>query len=337
MSINVCILGVSGYTGSKLLYYLNKHKDVNIRGVFGNRQVGRKLKDFFPKFENLPDLKISNYKLFNFKDVDLIFSCLPHGEFQKNIISDLDPNISIIDLSGDFRIESKDLYESFYDIDHKQFNLKKKFVYGLPEINRDIIKKAKFIANPGCYPTSILIPLIPLLKNNLINSSHIIIDSKSGVSGAGKKLVEDNLFSELNNNFYPYSIKSHKHFPEINQEIKKISESVSFSFTPHLLPIFSGLQSSIYLEYRDNIEDEVKNTLSKTYDNESFVKLNYDNPTKLSEVQETNNISINVFSDYEKKSLLIISSIDNLVKGAAGQAIQNMNIMYGFKEIESLK
>ena len=153
----------------------------------------------------------------------------------------------------------------------------------------------------------------------MINSSHIIIDSKSGVSGAGKKLVEDNLFSELNNNFYPYSIKSHKHFPEINQEIKKISESVSFSFTPHLLPIFSGLQSSIYLEYRDNIEDEVKNTLSKTYDNESFVKLNYDNPTKLSEVQETNNISINVFSDYEK-SLLIISSIDNLVKGAAGQA-----------------
>ena len=168
MSINVCILGVSGYTGSKLLYYLNKHKDVNIRGVFGNRQVGRKLKDFFPKFENLPDLKISNYKLFNFKDVDLIFSCLPHGEFQKNIISDLDPNISIIDLSGDFRLKKSLEYFKWYNQKHKAVKKIKKSIYSIPELQNEKLKNYNIISCPGCYPTSILLPLIPLIEKNLI-------------------------------------------------------------------------------------------------------------------------------------------------------------------------
>ena len=245
-------------------------------------------------------------------------------------------NIPIIDLSGDFRLEDKMIYEDFYNIKHKNFNLKKKFVYGLSEVYRNQISKAKYICNPGCYPTSILIPLIPLLKEKVIKSGHIIIDSKSGVSGAGKKLVETNLFSELNNNFYSYSVEKHKHFPEINQELMKINKKVSFTFIPHLLPVFSGLQSNIYIDYDGDKIKDIQNVLLNYYSKEPFVKLNFKDPEKLSNVQGTNNISINVFSDYEKKRIMIISCLDNLIKGAAGQAIQNMNIMFNFRETEAL-
>jgi len=336
MPINVCIFGVSGYTGSKLLFHLIKHKHVNILAVFGQNSIGKNLTELFPNISESSDLKITSFNDFKFENVDLIFSCLPHGKFQNNIISNLDLNIPIIDLSGDFRLEDKMIYEDFYNIKHKNFNLKKKFVYGLSEVYRNQISKAKYICNPGCYPTSILIPLIPLLKEKVIKSGHIIIDSKSGVSGAGKKLVETNLFSELNNNFYSYSVEKHKHFPEINQELMKINKKVSFTFIPHLLPVFSGLQSNIYIDYDGDKIKDIQNVLLNYYSKEPFVKLNFKDPEKLSNVQGTNNISINVFSDYEKKRIMIISCLDNLIKGAAGQAIQNMNIMFNFRETEAL-
>ena len=300
MSLNVCIFGVSGYTGSKLLFYLIKHKHINISAVFGQNSIGKNLTELFPNISELSDLKITSFNDFKFENVDLIFSCLPHGKFQNNIISNLDLNIPIIDLSGDFRLEDKMIYEDFYNIKHKNFNLKKKFVYGLSEVYRNQISEAKYICNPGCYPTSILIPLIPLLKEKVIKSGHIIIDSKSGVSGAGKKLVETNLFSELNNNFYSYSVEKHKHFPEINQELMKINKKVSFTFIPHLLPVFSGLQSNIYIDYDGDKIKDIQNILSNYYSKEPFVKLNFKDPEKLSNVQGTNNISINVFSDYKK-------------------------------------
>ena len=336
MPLNVCIFGVSGYTGSKLLSYLIKHKHVNISAVFGHNSIGKNLTELFPNISELSDLKITSFNDFKFENVDLIFSCLPHGKFQNNIISNLDLNIPIIDLSGDFRLEDKMIYEDFYNIKHKNFNLKKKFVYGLSEVYRNQISEAKYICNPGCYPTSILIPLIPLLKEKVIKSGHIIIDSKSGVSGAGKKLVETNLLSELNNNFYSYSVEKHKHFPEINQELMKINEKVSFTFIPHLLPVFSGLQSNIYIDYDGDKIKDIQNILSNYYSKEPFVKLNFKDPEKLSNVQGTNNISINVFSDYKKKRIMIISCLDNLIKGAAGQAIQNMNIMFNFEETQAL-
>ena len=336
MSINVCIFGVSGYTGSTLLKLLNKHRFVNVIGVFGEKTLGHKLRSLFPNLQNLPNITITDFKKFNFTNVDLVFSCLPPGLFQSKIIKNLDPNISIIDLSGDFRLENKIIYESFYETSHKSFNLKDKFVYGLSEINRDVIKKSKFISNPGCYPTSILIPLIPLLEKKVINSGHIVIDSKSGVSGAGKRRVEENLSTELNNNFYSYSVTSHKHFPEIDQEIKKVSKKVSFTFIPNLLPIFCGLQSNIYIDHKDIELNQIREVIDSYYDGELFIKTKNKKPVKLSDVQGTNNVLINIFEDYEKKKILIISSIDNLIKGASGQAIQNMNLMFGFKENESL-
>ncbi len=335
MSLNVCIFGVSGYTGSKLLYYLCNHKKVKIVGVFGYKTAGIKLECLFPKINNLPKISITNYEKFDFKNVDLIFSCLPHGEFQKKIFKNLDKKISIIDLSGDFRLESKNEYEKFYNIKHDSFNDRSKFVYGLSEINREKISKTKFVCNPGCYPTSILIPIIPLLKNNVLTES-ILVDSKSGVSGAGKNLSENYLFSELQNNFYSYGINSHKHLPEIKQEIKKLSKNVSVTFIPHLLPIFSGIQSNIYLGASKHSVDEIEEIIEKYYCNDIFIKILKKGIPKINDVQNTNNVLIKIFSDYEQNKIVIISCIDNLVKGAAGQAIQNMNIMFGLDETESL-
>jgi len=176
------IFGVSGYTGSTLLKLLNKHKSVNLVGAFGNKTLGKKIIILFPKLSHLPNIKISDFKKFNFDKVDLIFTCLPHGKFQKEIFPKLKYSNAIIDLSGDFRIDDKKIYEKYYKCKHKSFSYKKKFVYGLTEINRKKIKLSKYVSNPGCYPTSILIPLIPLLKNNILKNTDFIIDSKSGFS-----------------------------------------------------------------------------------------------------------------------------------------------------------
>ena len=173
MSINVCIFGVSGYTGSTLLKLLNKHRHVNLIGVFGDKTLGKKIRALFPSLQNLPNITVTNYKKFNFKTTDLIFSCIPHGKFQKEIFPKLEYDNSIIDLSGDFRIDDKKEYEKYYKCKHKSFSYKKKFVYGLSEINRKSIKSSKFIANPGCYPTSVLIPLIPLLKKKSLSKQSL--------------------------------------------------------------------------------------------------------------------------------------------------------------------
>ena len=337
MSLNVCIFGVSGYTGSKLFELLCGHKKVKIVGVFGERSVGANLKNIFLRTQNTPDLLVTNYKDYDFKGTDLIFSCLPHGQFQSDIINHIDPKISIVDLSGDFRLKEISDYEKFYKTRHTAKNLVKKFVYGLSEINYSKIAGSKFVANPGCYPTSILIPLIPLIEKNFVKSGHIVIDSKSGASGAGKTLKNKYLFSELSENFYSYSIYSHKHYPEISQEIRVLNKKISFSFIPHLLPIFSGIQSTIYLDKEEYTEDDFYSCLKNYYKDSHFVKIYSKNQIpQINDVKNTNNIAIKVFQDFSSKKIIIISCLDNLIKGAAGQAIQNMNIMNGFEQSEAL-
>ena len=334
MQLNVCIFGVSGYTGANLLYYLLKHPNVNVVGVFGDSSSGRSLRELFPHYHNVPDINISNYKSFNFDNVNLIFSCLPHGSFQKSIISNINTSIPIIDLSGDFRLKDFEEYRNFYGEEHIAQIYSKSFVYGLSEIYRDEIKKSKYIANPGCYPTSILLPLIPLLKKGLISNQHLVIDAKSGISGAGKKLEKQYLFSEVNENFSSYGIKKHKHYAEINQELLKFGKN-SFTFIPHLVPATQGLQSTIYLDKQTELSI-YKKTLQDFFKKDSFVKIYKNTLPSFSDVVRTNNIAINIFEDYSKKKIIIVSCIDNLIKGAAGQAIQNMNIMFGFTESESL-
>ena len=336
MSINICIFGVSGYTGATLLKLLDKHKNANLVGVFGNQTLGKRLRYLFPNLSNLPNIKITDFKKFNFDKVDLIFSCLPHGKFQKEILPKLAYENAIIDLSGDFRIDNKKEHEKYYKCIHKSFLHKKKFIYGLTEINREKIKSSKFISNPGCYPTSILIPLIPLLKNKIIKTNKFIVDSKSGVSGAGKVLKEQNLFSELNNNFFSYSLNNHKHYPEVLQELKKFGFRSSFTFVPHLLPVFSGIHTNIYINSEKVKLQDVQSTLKDFYKNEYFINIENNKLPKLSEVQNTNKLIISVFENKSDKTIIIMSLLDNLIKGAAGQAIQNMNLMFGFNERESL-
>ncbi len=336
MSLNVCIFGVSGYTGSKLLNFLDKHKKVNVCGVFGNSTIGMELGQLFKNLKKIKKIKITNYEDFNFHDIDLVFSCLPHRKFQNDIVSNLDSNLAIIDLSGDFRFDSIKDYESFYHCSHQAESLNKKFLYGLSEIYRKQIKNSKFIANPGCYPTSILLPLIPLLKVPKFQIKDIISDSKSGISGAGKKPIVQNLFSEISENFFAYGVTQHQHYPEIKQELKKINKKVSLTFVPHVLPLISGIQSTIYIDKKSD-EDDYKRTLREFYSDEPFVKIYDDsNIPSIKDVRNTNNIAIKVFTDYSKNKIIILSCIDNLVKGASGQAIQNMNLMYGFDESESL-
>ena len=337
MLLNVCIFGVSGYTGSKLLELLCKHDKVKIVGVFGEKSIGTNLKDKFPKIHNTPNLIITNFKEYDFAETDLIFSCLPHGKFQSEIASYIDSKISVIDLSGDFRLKEISDYKKFYKTEHNCSGIIKNFVYGLSEINYSKIINSKFIANPGCYPTSILIPIIPLIKNNFLEQGHIVIDSKSGVSGAGKTLMNEYLFSELSENFYSYSIFSHKHYPEISQEIGIYNKQISFSFIPHLLPIFSGIQSTIYLDKVENSADDYNFFLKDYFKDSPFVKIYPDNKIpRISDVKNTNNIAIKIFEDFSSKKIIIISCLDNLIKGAAGQAIQNMNIMNGFEQSEAL-
>ena len=336
MSLNVCIFGVSGYTGAKLLFFLNKHPKVNVHGVFGNLNLGKKIKEINPNLNSISELTITDYQNFNFKETDLIFSCLPHGKFQQDIIRKLDLKIPIIDLSGDFRLESISQYERFYSTKHKSKNLKEKFIYGLSEIYRKEIKKSKFISNPGCYPTSILLPMIPLLKKKELKIENIIIDSKSGVTGAGKNPKTQNLFSELSGNFFSYGIDSHKHYPEIKQELKKLDKKISFTFIPHLLPVKTGIQSTIYINKTCD-ENHYHQILSNFYQNEPFINIYSGSQVpSLKDVQGTNNIAIKIFTDFSKERIVIISCIDNLIKGASGQAIQNMNIMFDFDETESL-
>ena len=336
MTLNVCVFGVSGYTGATLLHFINQHKNVNLVGVFGKTTEGQKLSSILPNLKNLNNLVVMDYKKFDFENVDLVFSCLPHGEFQQKIFPELGPELSIIDLSGDFRINDFNKYELFYDIIHKSKGKKNNFTYGLSEVYKDKISNSKYVANPGCYPTSILLPLLPLIKKGMLKKSHIIIDSKSGLSGAGKKPKDDKLLNQLENNFFSYNIEKHKHIAEIDQEFKKYNKSVSFTFIPHILPVFSGIQSNIYIDNIGINALEVFDFLKDFYKNEPFIKFFSRDIPKLSDVQNTNDTVIRVFSDFAEKKIVIISCLDNLVKGAAGQAIQNMNLMFGFDVTESL-
>ena len=262
MSLNVCIFGVSGYTGSKLLYYLDKHKQINLHGVFGYSTLGKKLGDLFENLNKLNEIKISNYKDFDFSNTDLIFSCLPNGKLQKEIIKNLDPKISIIDLSGDFRLNSKAKYQKFYNLSHKSYALKKNFCYGLSEVYRKKIKQSKFISNPGCYPTSILLPLIPLIKEKKLSIQDIIIDSKSGISGAGKQPKTENLFSEISGNFFSYGIERHKHYPEIEQEIRLINKKVSFAFKSMNAQFLKRAESDVVFESHEG--HKIKSAMEKS-------------------------------------------------------------------------
>ena len=270
---------------------------------------------------------------------DMIFASLPHGLSEKYAKQCDEQGKKFIDLGADFRLDQEKDYQQWYQHDYQNPQLHEKQVYGLSEVNREQIKQASIIGNPGCYPTSITLGLYPLLKNHMHKDEKIIIDSKSGTTGAGKSLTEDTHFPKCNESFHPYKIASHRHTPEIEQELSKMAhQAVHVMFTPHLLPVNRGIISTIYVPLKDNVDfDDVYDIYQKTYQDEYFIRvLPKGQVADLKFVQYSNFCDISLHYDERYHQLIVVSTIDNMVKGAAGQAIQNMNLMYGFDEKEGL-
>ncbi len=337
--LNVLVAGSSGYIGVQLIKLLIRHKYVNIKYLCGNSSVGKKISfyDKSIKSKNLPKITKFNKRYLN--EVDLIFTALPNGEAQEISNSLLSKN-TLIDLAADFRLKKSSDYFNWYKTKHKSVKNIKKSIYALPEIKGNEIKKYNIIGCPGCYPTSILLPLIPLIKNNLIDTKNIIIDSKSGFSGAGrgvhKKYKNKNLYDSLS----AYGVGFHRHNSEIEQELKKFTKNkINFIFTPHLAPMFRGILSTIYLDLKSNVAlSKIKSTLTKYHNKNFFVKiLNSDTLISTNNVINTNYCFISICKTRYKNKIIILSSLDNLIKGGAGQAVQNMNIKFNFKINEGLK
>ena len=337
--LNALVAGSTGYIGVQLIKLLVKHKYINIRYLCGSSSVGKNISSYdksLSKFK-LPRIVKFNKKLL--KDVEIIFTALPNGEAQ-DISKNLNNNHTLIDLAADFRLENASDYLKWYKQKHRANNLIKKSIYLLPEINRKQIKKYNIISCPGCYPTSILLPLIPLFKKKLIKFNNIIIDSKSGYSGAGrgvhKKYKDKNLYESLS----AYGVGFHRHNSEIDQMLKKFTKKkFEFTFTPHLSPMFRGILSTIYVELETNVsQSNILNSLNSFYKKENFVKiLKNDSLISTNNVINTNNCLISVCKTKYKNKIIILSAIDNLIKGGAGQAVQNLNNKFNFPEKTGLK
>ena len=337
--LNVLVAGSTGYIGVQLIKLLIKHSKVKVKYLCGNTSVGKKISvyDKTLRSKKLPKIIKFNKELLN--DVDIIFTALPNGEAQQ-ISKFLLKKNTLIDLAADFRLEKSSSYLKWYKQKHKAPNLIKKSIYALPELTGKEIKKFKIISCPGCYPTSILIPLIPLIKKKIVKTNNIIIDSKSGYSGAGrnvhKKYKDKNLYESLS----AYGIGFHRHNSEIEQMIKKNNKSkLNLTFNPHLSPMFRGILSTIYVDLKKGkTVNNLHNELIKFFKKSFFVKIKKQNKLlSTNEVINTNNCIISVCKSKFKNKAIILSSIDNLIKGGAGQAIQNMNILYNFNVKEGLK
>ena len=330
------VIGATSFTGNELIRILVRHPHVKISFLTTRSDEHVQARDLVPALGKANDLVIEK---FHFQKVakhsDVVFLTLPHtlaaeigGDFY-------DEGKIVIDLSADFRLARPAVYEEWYHEKHKRKDLLKHAIYGLPEIYREEIKKTNLIANPGCYPTGALLGLYPLIKNDLIKRDSIVIDSKSGVSGAGKKLSPGTQFCEVNENFGAYKVNRHQHSPEMEQTLSNVAgEKIKITFVPHLLPINRGILSTIYLHKKQGVKkDAIVKAFEKTYATEPFVRfMGFDRFPNLHQVQHTNFCDIGIMADDKSDQVIVITAIDNLLKGASGQAVQNMNIRLGFPE-----
>ena len=332
--LNVLIAGSTGYIGVQLIKLLVKHDNVNIKYLCGNSSIGKKISYYEKSLssKNLPTIVRFNKSYLD--KVDLIFTALPNGEAQK-ISNYMLKHNTLIDLAADFRLDKASDYLKWYKQKHNSIKNIKKSVYSLPEINGNEVKNFKIIACPGCYPTSILLPLIPLIKKNLIKGNNIVIDSKSGFSGAGRSVHKIYKNKNLNESIKAYGLGFHRHNSEIQQEINKNTKKrISFIFTPHLTPMFRGILSTIYIDLNKGVNiKNLEKTLNLQYSKSRFVKILKQN-TQLStnDVINTNNCYLSICKTKYKDRVIILSAIDNLIKGGAGQAIQNMNLKFNLPE-----
>jgi N-acetyl-gamma-glutamyl-phosphate reductase len=338
--INIAVAGATGYVGLDLVFYLSKHPNVKISYLCAQKNLGKTI-NFFDKRIKKKLPKITNLRNVKWSTIDLLFLSLPNGEAQK-IVKNLYnfKHLKFIDLSADFRIENSIKYKKWYTIIHNAKNLISKSIYSIPEFTRNKIKKFRIIANPGCYPTSVQLVLLPLLKQSLINVKNITIDAKSGYSGAGKNFNKKFTHKNFYESIYAYGIQKHRHMSELDQEFRKYTKkNVEYTFNPHLLPTFRGILSSIYLEVNKGITvQKIYLELKKFHLKNKFIHVNKINtPMGNGNVLNTNKCEISVCKTRYQNKLVIFSAIDNLVKGASGQAIQNMNLLFNFKENIGLK
>ena len=337
--LNALIAGSTGYIGVQLIKLLVKHRNINIKYLCGNTSVGKKISFFDKSLKSNKLPKISKYNKRYLKNVDIIFTALPNGEAQE-ISKNLLKKNTLIDLAADFRLKKSKEYLKWYNQKHKAIPNIRKSIYALPEIVGNKIKHYDIIGCPGCYPTSILLPLIPLIKKNSINTKNIIIDSKSGYSGAGRNVHKKHKDKNLYESLSAYGVGFHRHNSEIDQELRNYTKSkLNFTFTPHLSPMFRGILSTIYLDLKSGFSiKKIEMILKKFHKKNKFIKvLKNDSFLSTNDVINSNNCFISVCKTKYKNRVIILSAIDNLIKGGAGQAVQNMNMKFGFNNFEGLR
>lgn len=332
--IKVGIIGATGYAGAELVRLIIGHPNAELTAISSVSFEGKKLSEVYPSYKKLCDMECQNADTVVEKS-DVIFAALPHGLSQELGAKCISQGKAFVDLGADFRLESEEEYKEWYNGEFIDKNLHAQAVYGLPELFRENIKDKKLIANPGCYTTGAPLALAPAIKNKLVETEHIIVDSKSGVTGAGRGLSQTSHFPELNEAFHPYKVASHRHTPEIEQTLSKLANSsVKITFVPHLLPVNRGIISTCYAPLRDGItKEQIRADYEEFYKDEYFVRFLDDGQVAdIHNIKYSNFCDVSVHIDKRTNTLIAVSAIDNMVKGAAGQAVQNMNIIFGLDE-----
>lgn len=334
--IKAGIIGATGYTGSELVRLLHNHPNAEVTTITSESRAGEKFSDVHPFFQDICDLELIKSEQFNPDNVDVIFFALPHGVSMK-YTSKYFGKKPIIDFSGDFRLDSPQTYEKWYGQSHTYVSGFEKAVYGMPELFPDGIKEAPLIANPGCFPTGAALAIAPLVKSGKVDNKNIIIDSKTGVTGAGIKSKPVNMFSNVNDNFKAYGLKNHRHTVEIELNMKRLTgQDAVVQFTPHLLPVDRGILTTAYLKPTGKMSDDLLNELyNDFYADAPFIRMRKNAP-EIKQVRGTNYADLYTTFDERTGNIIVVSAIDNLVKGAAGQAVHNMNIKFNLNETEGL-
>jgi len=339
--IKAGIIGATGYAGGELVRILTGHKDVEIKWYGSRSYIDKKYAEVYQNMFQIIDDKCMDDNMEALADeVDVIFTATPQGFCASVINEEILSKVKVIDLSADFRIKDVKTYEKWYGIEHKSPEYIKEAVYGLCEINREDIKKARLVANPGCYTTCSILSLYPLVKEGLIDPSTIIIDAKSGTSGAGRGAKMDNLFCEVNENMKAYGVATHRHTPEIEEQLGYAAgEKIILNFTPHLVPMNRGILVTAYASLKEKVSYEtVRAAYDKYYEKEKFVRvLDKDVCPQTKWVEGSNYVDVNFKIDERTGRVIVMGALDNLVKGAAGQAVQNMNLVFGLEESTGLE
>lgn len=337
--LSVGVVGGTGYTGVELLRLLVMHPRIELKCVTSRSESGSKVADLFPNLRGFTDIRFTEPDVETLAECELVFFATPNGTAMKMVPELVARGVRIIDLAADFRLKDPVVWKQWYGMEHTCTDVLAEAVYGLPEINRAKVKTAKVVANPGCYPTAVTLGFLPLIENALVDMQHLIADAKSGVSGAGRGASVATLQAESAENFKPYAVAGHRHLPEIKQNLAGVAGSeVGLTFVPHLVPMIRGIEASLYATISAGSLPELHELYSERYRDEYFVDVLPEGVMpETRTVKGANNCRISVFRPQQGDTIVVCSVIDNLVKGAAGQAVQNMNIMFDFDETTGLQ